>query len=187
MVKVAENRVIDLDVFPGDPKGDQLAEQTRAAVSGKLPQEGAQGVSANSQSAITALGGTVGGGVKGVVDTLGNTVGALGEGVTGTVQGVGDGVGSTVQFAGGAVGAGAGKLGNMFTGSKQGQSEAMKDQKANLNAESKKTEEIESDIPTSVQEHSKDANNAAKNTPQKSEGLEDQGEDKIAGVSSSSS
>jgi hypothetical protein len=61
--------------------------------------------------------------VKGVVDTLGNTVGALGEGVTGTVQGVGDGVGSTVQFAGGAVGAGVGKVGNMFTGSKQGQCE----------------------------------------------------------------
>ena len=31
MVKVAENRVIDLDVFPDDPKGDRLAEQTRYA------------------------------------------------------------------------------------------------------------------------------------------------------------
>lgn len=29
MVKVAENRVIDLDVFPGDPRGDKLAEQTK--------------------------------------------------------------------------------------------------------------------------------------------------------------
>lgn len=29
MVKVAENRVIDLDVFPGDPKGDRLAERTK--------------------------------------------------------------------------------------------------------------------------------------------------------------
>jgi hypothetical protein len=29
MVKVAENRVIDLDVFPGVPKGDKLAEQTK--------------------------------------------------------------------------------------------------------------------------------------------------------------
>lgn len=58
--------------------------------------------------------------MKGVVDTLGNTVGALGEGVTGTLQGVGAGVGSTVQFAGGAAGAGAGKIGNMFTGSKPG-------------------------------------------------------------------
>ena len=28
MVKVAENRVIGLDVFPGDPKGGKLAEQT---------------------------------------------------------------------------------------------------------------------------------------------------------------
>lgn len=63
----------------------------------------------------------------------------------------------------------------------------MEDQKANLKAASKKTDEIESDIATSVQEHSKDANSAAKDTPQKSEGLEDQGEDKITGVSSSSS
>jgi hypothetical protein len=104
----------------------------RAAVAGKLPEEGAQGVSANTQSAITALGGTVGGGVKGVVDTLGNTVGALGEGVAGTVQGVGDGVGSTVQFAGGAVGAGVGKVGNMFTRSKQqGQGESQTTRKLN--------------------------------------------------------
>lgn len=29
MVKVAENRVVDLDVFPGDPKGQKLAEQTQ--------------------------------------------------------------------------------------------------------------------------------------------------------------
>jgi hypothetical protein len=29
MVKVAENRVIDLDVFPGDKRGDKIAEQTR--------------------------------------------------------------------------------------------------------------------------------------------------------------
>ena len=39
--------------------------------------------------------------------------------MTGTVQGVGDGVGSTVQFAGGALGAGAGKVGGMFSGNKQ--------------------------------------------------------------------
>lgn len=29
MVKVAENRVVDLDVFPGDKQGDQLAQQAR--------------------------------------------------------------------------------------------------------------------------------------------------------------
>jgi hypothetical protein len=29
MVKVAENRVIDLDVFPGDPRGDKLSEQAK--------------------------------------------------------------------------------------------------------------------------------------------------------------
>jgi hypothetical protein len=52
----------------------------------------------------------------------------LGEGLAGTVQGVGDGVGSTVQFAGGAVGAGVGKVGNMFTGSKQqGQGETTRE------------------------------------------------------------
>ena len=56
---------------------------------------------------MTALGGTLGGGIKGVVDTLGNTVGAVGEGLTGTVQGVGDGLGSTIQYVGGTVGAGA--------------------------------------------------------------------------------
>jgi hypothetical protein len=95
----------------------------RSAIAGKIPQDQAQGVSSNTQSAVQALGGTVGGGVKGLVDTVGNTVGALGEGVTGTVQGVGDGVGSTVQFAGGALGAGAGKVGSMFSGNKQGGSE----------------------------------------------------------------
>ena len=29
MVKVAENRVIDLDLFPGNKQGDDLAQQTR--------------------------------------------------------------------------------------------------------------------------------------------------------------
>jgi hypothetical protein len=29
MVKVAENRVIDLDLLPGDKRGDKLAEQTK--------------------------------------------------------------------------------------------------------------------------------------------------------------
>lgn len=29
MVKVAENKVIDLDVFPHNERGDQLAQQTR--------------------------------------------------------------------------------------------------------------------------------------------------------------
>ncbi|KAK6380840.1 hypothetical protein LTS17_005041 [Exophiala oligosperma] len=83
MVKVAENRVVDLDIFPGDPKANKLSEQTQTAVAGKIPQNQAKGISSNTQSAVQALGGTVGGGVKGVVDTVGNTVGTLGEGVTG--------------------------------------------------------------------------------------------------------
>jgi len=116
MVKVAENKVIDLDLFPGNKEGDKLAQQTRDAIQGKLPPEEAQGALANAQGALGAVGGTLGGGLKGVVDTAGNTVGSLAQGLQGTVQGVGDGLGSTVQFAGGAVGAGTAQLGNMFTG-----------------------------------------------------------------------
>ncbi|KAK5221270.1 hypothetical protein LTR72_006830 [Exophiala xenobiotica] len=169
MVKVAENRVVDLDVFPGNPKGDKLAEQTKSAIAGKIPQDQAQGVSSNTQSAVQALGGTVGGGVKGLVDTVGNTVGALGEGVTGTVQGVGDGVGSTVQFAGGALGAGAGKVGSMFSGNKQGGTEeAIESQKQRLQEATKSSKDIGSEevAGTSVEEHSKDAMAAAKETTQ---------------------
>ncbi|KEF60710.1 uncharacterized protein A1O9_02271 [Exophiala aquamarina CBS 119918] len=177
MVKVAENRVVDLDVFPGDPKCDKLAEQTKGAIAGEIPRERAHGTSANTQSAITALGGTVGGGLKGVVDTIGNTVGTLGEGAAGTVQGVGDGIGSTVQFAGGAVGAGVGQVGT----------EAVETQKANLQAASKKTDEIEADVSTSVQEHSKDANTAVKQTRQHGDSVSYQAEDKITAVLSSSS
>jgi len=29
MVKVAENKVVDLDIFPGNKQGDQLAQQAR--------------------------------------------------------------------------------------------------------------------------------------------------------------
>ncbi|KAJ9639251.1 hypothetical protein H2204_003862 [Knufia peltigerae] len=64
MVKVAENRVVDLDIFPGDPKANKLSEQTQTAVAGKIPQDQAKGISSNTQSAVQALGGTVGGGVK---------------------------------------------------------------------------------------------------------------------------
>lgn len=102
-----------------------LTLRTRAAIAGKVPQDEAQGVSSNTQNAVTALGGTLGGTVKGVVDTVGNTVGSLGEGLTGTVQGVGDGLGSTVQYAGGALGAGAGKIGGMFSGNKKDQGELL--------------------------------------------------------------
>lgn len=90
----------------------------RDAVQGKLPPEEAQGVLANTQGAVGAAAGTLGGTLKGVVDTTGNTVGSLAQGLQGTVQGVGDGVGSTVQFAGGAVGSGVSQVGNYVTGSK---------------------------------------------------------------------
>ena len=118
--------------------------------------------------------------MKGVVDTLGNTVGTLGEGVVGTVQGVGDGIGSTVQFAGGALGAGAGQIGSVFAGKIQGQGKAssmgmlpyigtnsttdetVDCQKQPLQAASKKGDGIESDVSSSVQEHSTDASTAVK-------------------------
>ncbi|RVX67742.1 hypothetical protein B0A52_07865 [Exophiala mesophila] len=186
MVKVAENRVIDLDVFPDDPKGDRLAEQTRTAIAGKVPQSESEGVPSNAQNAVTALGGTLGGGIKGVVDTLGNTVGAVGEGLTGTVQGVGDGLGSTIQYVGGTVGAGA-----LMSGKQGEHDEAVDVQKQNLQKAAGKSEEIESDLPATVQKHSKDANAAAKETAKHTThqvgGLEHQPEDKVAGLSSSSS
>lgn len=85
---------------------------------GKLPPEEAQGALANAQGALGAVGGTLGGTLKGVVDTTSNTVGTLAQGLQGTVQGVGDGLGSTVQFAGGAVGAGVSQVGSYVTGAK---------------------------------------------------------------------
>ncbi|KAL6251432.1 hypothetical protein RBB50_001641 [Rhinocladiella similis] len=194
MVKVAENRVIDLDVFPGDPKANKLAEQTQAAVAGKIPQVQAKGITSNTQSAVQALGGTVGGGVKGVVDTVGNTVETLGEGVTGTVQGVGDGVGSTIQFAGGALGAGAGKLGSMFSAKKSSEStgnDALEDQKERLQAATDDTKDIDNDLPSTVEEHSKDAMTASKEAGRDAKdsagGLAEHTDEKVRGVSSSSS
>lgn len=180
----------------------------RAAIAGKIPQDQAQGISSNTQSAVTALGGTLGGGVKGVVDTVGNTVGALGEGVTGTVQGVGDGVGSTVQFAGGALGAGAGKVGNMFTGSKQGGegervrkeynchipndiTDAAEAHKERLQEATEGSKEISSDLTGTVEKASNDATAATKDTAAETQdaagGFTKDADEKVRGVSSSSS
>lgn len=83
----------------------------RQAAAAGQPDPHGQGVAANAQNAVGAVGGTLGGGVKGVLDTAGNTVGTLGEGLTGTVRGVGDGVGSTVNAAGGMVTSGMGAAG----------------------------------------------------------------------------
>jgi len=114
--------------------------------------------------------------------------------VTGTVQGVGDGVGSTVQFAGGALGAGAGKVGGMFSGNKQaGGDEAVEAQKQRLQQATESSKDIGSEevAGTSVEEHSKDAMAAAKETPQHDQdaagGLAEHGDEKVRGVSSSSS
>jgi hypothetical protein len=68
----------------------------------------------NAKNAALAVGSTLGGGVKGVLDTTGNTVGTLAEGLGGTVQGIGDGVGATAQYAGGAVGSGIMGVGKMM-------------------------------------------------------------------------
>ncbi|KEF51348.1 uncharacterized protein A1O9_12698, partial [Exophiala aquamarina CBS 119918] len=157
MVKVAENRVNDLDVFPSDPKANKLVDQTQTAVAGKIPQDQAKGITSNTQSAVQALGGTVGGGVKGVVDAVGNTVGTLGEG------GVGDGVGSTIQFAGGALGAGAGKVGSMLSGNKSCEN-ALEAQKERLQAATDDTKDIDADLPKAVEENSKDAMTAQRNS-----------------------
>lgn len=102
----------------------QLTYFCRDAVQGQLPSDEAQGPMANTQGALTALAGTVGGGLKGVVDTTGNTVGSLAQGLQGTTQGIGDGLSSTVQFTGGAVSSGIGQLGHYVTGEKSSDSES---------------------------------------------------------------
>jgi hypothetical protein len=50
-----------------------------------------------------AVGGALGGVVKGLVDTASNTVGTLGEGVAGTLGGVGKGLGDAAVYGGSAL------------------------------------------------------------------------------------
>ena len=78
------------------PSGTNLPEQDAAK-----PSQGPSGVAQDTLN-------TVGGGVKGVVDTLGNTVGTLGGGLSDTVGGVAGGVGNVVTGAGNTVRAGLG-------------------------------------------------------------------------------
>ncbi|KAL9609284.1 MAG: hypothetical protein Q9167_005936 [Letrouitia subvulpina] len=113
MVKVAENRIIDLDILPEHGAGDVVAQAKKMADNPNIPpdqREKAQGILAQLQGTGASVAGTAGTAVKGVVDTAGNTVGALGEGLVGTVGGVAGGLGSTVKGAGGVVGSGIGAV-----------------------------------------------------------------------------
>ncbi|MCJ1279234.1 hypothetical protein MMC21_007058 [Puttea exsequens] len=109
MVKVAENKIVDLDVLPGTEedrlkaKADALSKSGTDALPEGPAKDRAEGVAAGLTQTGQETLNTVGGGVKGVVDTAGNTVGTLGEGVAGTVGGVAGGVGNVVGSAGGAV------------------------------------------------------------------------------------
>ncbi|KAI4158777.1 MAG: hypothetical protein LQ342_007172 [Letrouitia transgressa] len=113
MVKIAENRIIDLDVLPEHGAGDVVAQAKKMADNPNIPpdqREKAQGILAQLQGTGASAMGTAGTAVKGVVDTAGNTVGALGEGLAGTVGGVAGGLGNTVKGAGGAVRSGLGAV-----------------------------------------------------------------------------
>lgn len=114
MVKVLENRAIDLDIVPGNKQVDDLAAQARQAATSGNPTSDAEGLADNAKAAAAAVGGTLGGGVKGTLDTVSNTVGTLAGGLGGTVAGVGDGLGSVAQYTGGTVGSGIMGAGNMM-------------------------------------------------------------------------
>ncbi|KAI4209426.1 MAG: hypothetical protein LQ351_007655 [Letrouitia transgressa] len=114
MVKVAENRIIDLDVLPEHGAGDVVAQAKKMADNPNIPpdqRQKAQGILAQLQGTGASAAGTAGTAAKGVVDTAGNTVGALGEGLAGTVEGVTGGLGNTVKGAGGIMGSGLGAIG----------------------------------------------------------------------------
>lgn len=141
-MKVAENKTVDLDLFPGthEEKLQQQAEALYVSLTPhrilppslripllplsspppttekyhtNLPPHSSAGNTENlspevrekiqsvSQGA-TAVGtdtlNTVGGGVKGVVDTAGNTVGTLGGGLSDTVSGVAGGLGQFIKL-----------------------------------------------------------------------------------------
>ncbi|KAL1610058.1 hypothetical protein SLS60_001723 [Paraconiothyrium brasiliense] len=109
MVKVLENRVIDLDLLPGTKKqrgamkrAKQREEEDEDEWSSS--DEYDQGALAHAQHAATALTSSVGGAVKGVVDTAGNTVHAVGTGVFETAIGLGKGLGSVAAYSGSAIG-----------------------------------------------------------------------------------
>ncbi|KAF2119642.1 hypothetical protein BDV96DRAFT_596339 [Lophiotrema nucula] len=105
MVKVLENRVVDLDLLPGTKDQQEAAAAAQQTITEALPEGSAQNQTPakNATNAGKAVGAAVGGSVKGVVDTAGNTVGTLGEGLAGTVGGLGKGVGSAAVYGGTAL------------------------------------------------------------------------------------
>ena len=70
MVKVLENRAIDLDIAPGNKKADDITAQAQAAASGGNQTSDAEGVAGNAQAAGMAVAGTAGGAVKGALAPL---------------------------------------------------------------------------------------------------------------------
>jgi len=113
MVKVLDNKAILVDIAPGSKDAESLAAQAREVATKGEPTSQSEGVVENAKNAALAVGGTLGGGLKGVLDTTGNTLGTLTEGLGGTVQGVGDGLGAVAQYTGGAVGSGIMGIGKM--------------------------------------------------------------------------
>ena len=102
---------ICLDIFADsvDRSRDDLPPEAREKI-----QSLSQGATKVGQDTLN----TVGGGVKGVVDTAGNTVGTLGSGVSDTVSGLAGGLGSVAKGAGGTVQAG------ISSGKEEGESAA---------------------------------------------------------------
>lgn len=101
-----------MDVHSSRQDDQQVNEAANAP-----PNENDQepGALADSQHAATEVSNSLGGTVKGVVDTAGNTVHAVGSGVYGTVSGLGKGLGNAAAYGGSAVGKSFG-YGNQQTG-----------------------------------------------------------------------
>ncbi|MCJ1308601.1 hypothetical protein MMC25_002254 [Agyrium rufum] len=120
MVKVLENRVVDLDIMPGKQQDELMAEaQTQVDAAGnqiktvaadqlspeqkkqlegamdKLPEEQrskVQSAMGGASNIVVGTAGTAGGAVKGVLDTVGDTVGTLGGGLGNTLYDAGTGL-----------------------------------------------------------------------------------------------
>ncbi|KAF2737490.1 hypothetical protein EJ04DRAFT_561644 [Polyplosphaeria fusca] len=113
MVKVLDNRVVDLDLLPGTEEQRKEAAQARFGLQQSVepvptgdPKN--QTAAQNAGNAGAAVVGALAGTVKDLGDTTFNTVGTLGEGLAGTVTGLGKGLGSAAMYGGSTLG-GAGK------------------------------------------------------------------------------
>ncbi|KAL9128140.1 MAG: hypothetical protein Q9217_003114 [Psora testacea] len=133
MVKVAENRVVDLDLLPGTQGEDAKAQvdqatnslandsknpfpfsgQLKGVTTDNLPPEVRERIEGAAGGASDAAGGvvnTAGGAAKGGVDTAGNTVAEAGSGVSNAASGAISGLSGAASSAGaGAKSAVAGK------------------------------------------------------------------------------